>query len=110
MNSKLSSCENLVVLSKEIVLNYLDYTSNNGCEGEEHIVSDMHECLLLCDKLLNENYFIKSEQLLEDKCNELLKNRVVRDKWFKIYNKELRVKKKDLSTLFKLITRNIEEI
>lgn len=109
MNNKLSSCENIVTLVKDIALEYLKTTEEYGCLGEEVVVSDMHECIELCDKLLTNDYFEKSESYLE-KNHDILSDLKFYKVWLKLYNKDVKKKKKDVSKLFKIVVRNIEEI
>jgi len=109
MNNKLSSCENIVTLVKDIALDYLKTTEEHGCLGEEVIVSDMHECLELCDKILTNDYFEKSESYLE-KTHCVLSNLKYYKVWLKLYRKDAKKKKKDLGKLLKIVVRNIEEI
>lgn len=110
LNNKLSSCENIVSLSKEIANNYLEYTFENGCNGEEVVVSDMHEVLELCDKLLTYDYFNKSEKYLETKNHEVISKFKPYKIWLKLYNKDVNTKQKDLRKMLNLISRNIEVI
>ena len=110
INNKLSSCENIVSLSKEIAENYLKYTEAEGGWGEEHIISDMQECVELCEKLLKYDYFNKSENYLENKKRDVLSKLTPYKIWLKLYNKDVNIKQKDLRKMLNLISRNIEVI
>lgn len=110
VNSKLSSCENLVILSREMANNYLNYTFKYGCVGEEVVVSDMHEVIELCNKLLIHDYFNKSEKYLEAKNHELISKLKTYKTWLKLYNRDVNSKQKDLRKMLNLISRNIEVI
>ena len=111
LDNKLSSCENIVTLVKDIASSYLSTTEELGCFDEEEIISDMHECIELCDKLLMDDYFRESEQFLESKSNDVFSSNLQPyKKWLRLYNKEVDRKKKDLSRLLKIVVRNIEDI
>lgn len=111
MDERLTSLENIVELSKNIAEKYLNTTYCDGSYEEDHIISDMNECLELCDKLLTYDYFSKSESYLENNNKKVLGGEVkYTNDWYRIYKKEFKVKKKDLTKMLKLIIRNIEEI
>jgi len=71
------------------------------------IDENLVESKILCDKLLNYNYFEESEALLDSmienkKCDK-------RNRWESIYNRELKEKKRDMRRLFNLIVDYSED-
>ena len=76
----------------------------------EELAPDVYEDLLMCselsNKLLNYDYFKKSESILN---NYKLDTKLIK-RWDLKQKKELKEKKNDLRQLFKLIVNNLEEI
>lgn len=68
------------------------------------------ECNDLCHRLLEYDYFKESEELLDDAIKSYEKDiKKETDKWLKLYNREIKVKKKDLKRLFDLIVEDSED-
>lgn len=87
------------------------------CEEEllPESCDDLIECRELCDKLINHDYFEKSEKLLnksvdKGKLQHYTDFSKVAKKWERLQKKELNERNKDLSRLFNLIVANSEEI
>lgn len=109
LDTKYSSCENILLLLKEIIKNYLKESENMQDDENTLTTIDMEKALVLCDKLLLD-YFSESEAFVDSCKDTFLLDAELQDTWYKMYTEELKQKQKDLDELFYYIVKNIEEI